>query len=104
MPSMRKRRDFPAEVQSVAGKLVSECHVYVEIETTVTNGHREVSWSGKITSLTDPDVRLTGPYLLQPIGAVKGARIDVYAGAADRLGITSDEYEFHGDDAPPEVP
>ncbi|HJN91151.1 MAG TPA: hypothetical protein QGF05_00315 [Dehalococcoidia bacterium] len=104
MPSIRKRRDFPAEIQSVEGKRVSECHVYVEIETTVTNGQREITWAGKVTSLTDPDVTLAGPYLLQPQGAPASARINVYAGAADRLGITSDEYEFHGDDAPPEVP
>jgi hypothetical protein len=104
MPSIRKRRNFPAEIQSVEGKRVSECHVYIEIETTVSHGQKEVTWAGKITSLTDPDTTLAGPYHLKAEGAASSARINVWAGAADRLGITSDEYEFHGDDAPPEVP
>ncbi len=104
MPSIRKRKDFPAELQSKDGRRISDCHVYAEIETTVTGDQREVTWSGKITSFSDPETALRGDYLLKHPDAANGAAITVHSGAQDRLGITSDEYEFWGDGAPPELP
>lgn len=104
MPSIRRKKDFAAELQSVDGHRVSGCHAYVEIETTVIAGQRRVEWAGRFTSLTDPEHSFGGPYLLKPEGAPAGVEIHVYAGAEDRMGITSDEYEFRGEDAPPELP
>jgi len=104
MPTMRKRKDFDAQIQSVQGKPVSDCHVYLEIETTIVGEQRDVRWSGKFTSLTAPDHAFRGPYLLRPAGVAQAAKISVHAGAEDRMGITSDEYQFRGEGAPPELP
>jgi hypothetical protein len=104
MPTMRKRKDFDAQIQSVQGTPVSDCHVYLEIETTIAGDQRDVRWAGKFTSLTDPTHAFRGSYLLQPRGATGTAKISVHGGAEDRMGITSDEYQFRGEGAPPELP
>lgn len=104
MPTMRKRKDFDAQIQSVQGKPVSDCHVYLEIETTIAGDQRDVRWAGKFTSLSEPAHAFRGAYLLKPAGATDAAKISVLAGAEDRLGITSDEYQFRGEGAPPELP
>lgn len=103
MPTIRRRKQFNAEIQSVQGKRVSDCYAIVDVETTVVDGARAVSWAGKITSLSDPQHSLQGPYLLQAAGAATAAKIQVFSGAADRMGITSDEYQFRGEGDPPEV-
>jgi hypothetical protein len=105
MPSIRKRKDFQAEIFSVEGRSMGGCHAYVEIETVVEGDQREVSWGGRFTSLTNPEHSFRGPYRLKAArSGGEGAKISVHSGAQDRLGITSDEYEFRGEDAPPELP
>ena len=104
MPTMRKRKQFEAQVLSLKGTAVSGCFVIADIETTVVGSSRQVSWRGRITSLSEPQQTLDGPYLLQTGSGEQPVRIKVTHGAEDRLGITSDEYEFVGQDAPPELP
>ena len=104
MASIRKRKQFEADVLSVEGTRMSGCFVIADIETTVVQDHREVTWQGKITSLSEPQRSLHGPYLLRPSGGEGTATIDVIRGAEDRAGITSDEYIFLGSGAPPELP
>ncbi|MEE9276904.1 MAG: hypothetical protein V3V06_00660 [Dehalococcoidia bacterium] len=103
MASIRKRKQFSATVLSVQGSAMGSCHVIADIQVTVVEGQREVSWRGRITSLTEPQYALHGPYLLQPHGSEQPVRIEIVDGATTRLGITSDEYEFLGSGAPPEV-
>jgi hypothetical protein len=104
VPSIRKRKDFAAELQSLEGRRLSDCYVYLEIETTIVGDQRDVVWSGRITSFSDPQHTFHGGYLLKPAGAERGSEIAVFQGDHDRRGITSDEYDFRGEDAPPELP
>lgn len=103
MASIRKRKQFEADVLSVEGTRMGGCFVIADIEITVVEDHREVRWQGKMTSMTEPQHALHGPYLLRPSGSESEAQIDVIRGAEDRLGITSDEYIFLGTGAPPEL-
>ena len=103
MPSIRKRKDFPAEIQSLDGRRMGDCHVYAEIETTVVGSQREVVWSGRITSFSDPQHTYHGGYLLRTAGSESGSEITITQSAHERLGITSDEYDFRGEGAPPEL-
>ena len=101
MPTLRKRTDFAAAIHTLEGSAMSDCHVYAEIETTVEGGARVVRWQGKFTSLSHPELSFRGDYLMRVDGA--DSAITVHNGSQDRLGITSDEYEFWGDGAPPEL-
>ena len=101
---MRKRKQFQAHVLSLQGTVVSGCFVIADIETTVVGSFRQTTWRGRTTSLSEPQQALDGPYLLRSGEGSQPARINVTHGAEDRLGITSDEYEFVGRDAPPELP
>ena len=104
MPTMRRRKQFEAEIHEVNGRLLTGCFVIADIETTIEHNDRFVSWRGMLTSLTDPTKVLDGSYLMQPNGSEQSAEINVVHGALDRLGITSDEYEFRGQGDPPELP
>lgn len=104
MPSLRKRKDFAATLLSPQGQPLSECYVFVDIETTVTASGRSVAWQGRLTSLSEPQIAYDGLYGLRPKGGDTTARIDITYGAQQRLGITSDEYTFRGSGDPPEAP
>ena len=114
MATLRKRRQFPAQILTLQGQPLSDCFAIVDVETTVAAGRRSVSWRGRISSLSAPEHSFDGPFLLRPRdhaatdatdhSASGAARISVTTGAKDRLGITSDEYEFIGVDTPPELP
>ncbi|MCZ6545165.1 MAG: hypothetical protein O6913_05625 [Chloroflexi bacterium] len=103
MPLIRQRKDFPAEVMSLDGKRISDCHVFCEIEIVVEGDARVTTWSGKFTSLSAPEHVFRGGYLIRPRSG-EGVRIDILAGDEERMGITSDEYSFRGEGAPPELP
>ena len=104
MPTMRRRKQFEAEIHELNGRLLTSCFVIADIETTIEHSDRFVNWHGMFTSLTDPKQVLDGSYLMQPTGSDQAAKIEVIHGALDRLGITSDEYEFRGQDDPPDLP
>ena len=104
MASIRKRKDFAAELQSLDGRRRSDCYVYLEIETTVVGDQRDVVWSGRITSFSDPQHTFRGGYLLKPASARSSSEVAVFQGEHARLGIASDEYDFRGVDPPPELP
>lgn len=104
MPTLRKRKDFAATLLSPQGQPLSECYVFVDVETTVVDSARSVKWGGRLTSLSEPQHAYTGLYGLRPNGVDAAARIEVIQGANQRLGITSDEYEFRGSGDPPEMP
>ncbi len=100
---MRRRKQFEAQIRELNGRTLTGCFVIADIETTIEHTDRFVSWHGRFTSLSDPKQTLDGPYLLQPDGSDQTVEIDVTRGAHDRLGITSDEYEFRGKDDPPDL-
>lgn len=104
VPSIRKRQQFAATLLSDRGQPLTECYVLADVETTVQGAQRRVTWRGKITSLSAPQHAYHGRYQLRPQGAEAAARIEVTRGAGERLGITSDEYDFLGAGAPPELP
>ena len=103
MPSLRRRKDFAATLLSPQGQRLSDCYVFIDIETTVAESGRHVSWQGRLTSLSDPQHAYAGLYGLRPQDAEATARIEIVAGAQQRLGITSDEYTFRGSGDPPET-
>lgn len=103
MTTMRRRREFSAEIQSVSGRPETECYVHMEIETSLHGKVREYRWSGKLSSLTEPTSVLHGVYHLRPLDQQATFPIQVVKGAEDRLGITSDEYVFLGKGDPPEI-
>lgn len=103
MTTMRRRRQFAAEVQSKQGRPVTECYVYMEIETSVNGRVREQRWSGKFSSLTEPGSVLHGSHRLRPLAGEDAFLIQVVKGAEERLGITSDEYVFLGEGEPPAI-
>jgi hypothetical protein len=103
MTTMRRRREFAAEVQTESGRPETECYVYMEIETSVNGRVREHRWSGKLSSLTEPKSVLDGIRRLRPLDSEKVFTIQVVEGATQRLGITSDEYVFLGRGDPPEI-
>ncbi len=104
MPTLRKRKDFPATLLTPQGKALSECYAFVDIITTVSEGVRSRSWEGRITSLSEPQHAYAGLYALRPKGAAEASRIEIVRGADIRLGVTSDEYEFRGAGDPPRLP
>ncbi len=104
MPSLRRRREYEAAVLTLMGNVLTEGYVIAEVTTTVNGAQREVTWAGKITSLTQPQVSLHGPYLLRPRGAAEPAAIRIVQGATDRRGLSSDEYLFKGEGSPPTLP
>lgn len=104
MPSLRRRKDFAATLLSPQGQALSECYVFMEIETTVADSGRSVTWKGRMTSLSEPQHAYAGLYGLRAKDGGATARIEVVRGAQSRLGITSDEYEFRGSGDPPEAP
>lgn len=104
MPTLRKRKDFPATLLSQQGQQLSECYIFMEIETTVTQEGRSVKWEGRITSLSEPQHAYAGLYGILPKNGVETVRVDIIRGAESRLGITSDEYEFRGTGDPPKLP
>ncbi len=103
MSTMRRRKQFKAELLTLQGAAVSECFAIVDIETTRAGGARARRWRGRFTSLSNPQHAFAGPYLLRPRGEQQQARIEVVEGAADRIGVTSDEYSFLGSGDPPAV-
>ncbi len=105
MATMRRRRQFTAEVLTTRGSLLTECFAMIDIETTRVGDVRERSWRGKISSLSNPEHSLGGTYRLRPRGEDgDGARIEVVDGFEERLGVTSDEYSFIGSGVPPKAP
>ena len=103
MPTLRRRKDFPATLLTPQGHVLSECYAFVDIVTTVSEGVRSVAWEGRITSLTEPQHAYAGLYGLRPRDAEVAARIEIVRGAEVRLGVTSDEYEFRGAGDPPQL-
>lgn len=105
MTTMRRRRQFKAELLTSRGSLLTECFAIVDIETTRVGDVRERSWRGKISSFSNPEHSLGGSYRLRPRGEEgDGARIEIIDGFEDRLGVTSDEYRFIGSGDPPRPP
>ena len=104
MTTMRRRRQFKAEVLTTRGSVLTECFAIVDIETTRAGDVRERSWRGKISSLSNPEHSLGGTYRLRARGEEgEGARIEVIDGFEERLGVTSDEYSFVGSGEPPKA-
>ena len=101
MTTMRRRRQFKAQLLTLNGAQLSECFAIVDIETTTSGGVRERQWRGRLSSLSSPEHTFGGAYLLQPNDGGEPARIDIVDGAAERLGVTSDEYLFLGSGDPP---
>ena len=105
MATMRRRRQFTAEVLTMRGSLLTECFAMIDVETTRVGDVRERAWRGKISSLSNPEHSLGGAYRLRPRGEDgDGARIEVVDGFEERLGVTSDEYSFIGSGDPPKAP
>ena len=105
MTTMRRRRQFTAEVLTTRGSVLTECFAIVDIETTRVGDLRERSWRGKISSLSNPEHSLGGTYRLRARGEDgEGARIEIIDGFEERLGVTSDEYGFVGSGEPPKGP
>ena len=109
MTTMRRRRQFKAEVLTTRGLVLTECFAIIDIETTRTGGVRERSWRGKLSSLSNPEHSLGGVYRLRPRTSDdsdegEGARIEIIDGFDTRLGVTSDEYSFIGSGDPPTPP
>ena len=103
MPTLRRRKDFPAMLLTPQGQVLSECYAFVEIVTTVSEGVRSVAWEGRLTSLSEPQHAYGGLYGLRPRDGDAAARIQIVRGAEVRLGVTSDEYEFRGAGDPPRL-
>ena len=101
MTTMRRRRQFKAQLLTLQGVELSECFAIIDIETTRNGDLRERSWRGRFSSLSDPQHAFSGAYLLRARGGAEEARIEVVEGAAERLGVTSDEYLFLGSGDPP---
>lgn len=101
MTTMRRRRQFKAQVLTLQGAELSECFAIIDIETTRSGELRERSWRGRFSSLSDPQHAFSGAYLLRPRDGDESARIEVVEGAGERLGVTSDEYRFIGAGDPP---
>ncbi|MCY3559474.1 MAG: hypothetical protein OXH13_12655 [Chloroflexi bacterium] len=102
MSTMRRRRQFKAELWTTRGSLLTECFAIIDIETTRVGDVRERSWRGKLSSLSNPEHSLGGVYQLRPRGeSGEGSRIDIVDGFEERLGVTSDEYSFIGSGDPP---
>ena len=101
MTTMRRRRQFNAQLLTLQGAEISDCFAIIDIETTRSGDTRERSWRGRFSSLSNPQHAFSGPYLLRPRGEQEQARIEVVEGAAERLGVTSDEYLFFGSGDPP---
>ena len=74
MVSMRKRKQFNAQILTATGRPVTECFVIADIETEVAGQTRSVRWSGKITSLSAPQHALAGSYRLRPDGTEQASR------------------------------
>ena len=104
MATMRRRRQFKAEVLTLRGQQLSECFAIIDIETTTSEGVRERRWRGKFSSLSNPEHSFGGGYLLRARDSEDSTRIDVIEGALERLGVTSDEYAFIGVGTPPNPP
>ena len=104
MTTMRRRRQFKADLLTLQGQPLSECFAIVDIETTTSAGVRERRWRGRFSSLSNPEHAFGGGYLLRARGSDDQTRIDVVDGAIDRLGVTSDEYAFIGVGDPPNPP
>ena len=105
MTTMRRRLQFKAEILTTRGSSLTECFAIVDVETTRSGDVRERSWRGKITSLSSPEHSLGGSYRLRPRGEDgDGARIEIIDGFEERLGVTSDEYNFIGSGDPPKAP
>jgi hypothetical protein len=104
VPTLRKRKDFAATLLSPQGTRLGDCYVFIDIETTVADSGRHMTWAGRLTSLSEPQHALGGLYGLRPRDSDDTARIDIISGAQNRLGITSDEYSFRGAGDPPEAP
>ncbi len=104
MATMRRRRQFPAELLTMRGTILTKCFAIVDIETNRVDELRERSWRGKLSSLSNPEYSLGGAYLLRPRGeAGDGSRIEIIDGYEERLGVTSDEYRFIGSGDPPQA-
>ena len=103
MPSIRRRKQFKAVVRSPQGQPVTDCFAIVDIETTVNGDSRHHTWRGKLSSLSAPEKRLQGRYLLQPAGSDQTTEIELVPGDWEPAGLTSDEYDFVGLSAPPDV-
>lgn len=105
MTTMRRRRQFNAQLLTLQGSQISDCFAIIDIETTRNGDTRERSWRGQFTSLSNPEHAFSGAYLLRPQGQQEGqqqdVRIEVVEGASERLGVTSDEYRFLGQGEPP---
>lgn len=101
MTTMRRRRQFNAQLLTLQGSQISDCFAIIDIETTRNGDTRERSWRGHFTSLSNPEHSFSGAYLLRPQGQEQNARIEVVEGASERLGVTSDEYRFLGQGDPP---
>lgn len=101
MTTMRRRRQFKAQLLTLQGAALSDCFAIIDIETTRNGEVRERSWRGRFSSLSDPQHAFSGAYLLRPGGVDESARIEVVEGAGERLGVTSDEYLFIGAGEPP---
>jgi hypothetical protein len=104
MPSIRKRKQFAATLLTPQGTRLSDCYVFLEIETTVRDAERSVSWAGRLTSFSEAQFAYAGLHGLRADGSDATARIDITRGAESRAGLTSDEYEFRGSGDPPELP
>ena len=104
MTTMRRRRQFQAEVLTARGSVLTECFAIIDIETTRVGDARERSWRGKLSSLSNPEHSLGGAYRLRARGEdCDGSRIEIIDGFEERLGVTSDEYRFVGSGDPPRV-
>lgn len=104
MTTMRRRQQFKAEVWTTRGTMLTECFAIVDIETVRSGEVRERSWRGKISSLSNPEHSLGGAYRLRARGEDgEGARIEIIDGFEERLGVTSDEYNFIGSGNPPKA-
>lgn len=102
MTTMRRRRQFKADLLTTRGSLLTECFAIIDIETTRSGDVRERSWRGKLSSLSNPEHSLGGVYVLRPRGeSGDGSRIEIVDGFEERLGVTSDEYSFIGSGDPP---
>lgn len=105
MSTMRRRQQFKAELLTARGMMLTECFAIIDIETVRSGGVRERSWRGKISSLSNPEHSLGGPYRLRARGEDgDGSRIEIIDGFEERLGVTSDEYRFIGSGDPPNTP
>ena len=102
--TMRRRLEFEAEILSPTGDRLSGCYVFIDVETEVGPSDPHVRWYGKFTSLSDPSTAFDGVYRLRPTAQDAPSEIDVIHGATDRLGITSDEYQFRGLGPAPRLP